>query len=449
MEQLSDQGDNPIAADFSLWSLLAFSLPTVIMMIFMGLYTIVDSILISRFVGTNGLSALNIVTPVINIIVGIGGMLATGANALIARNLGEGKNIRASQDFSFLIFCGVLLGTCIALVGYTCMDALIWILGASELLFSYCKSYLSVLLLFTPAAMLQILFQNLLVTAGKPTLGLGVSLSAGILNIFLDYVFIVQCDMGIAGAALGTGIGYMVPSITGILVFLQRKGVLRFCRPIIKLNVLWKSLTNGFSEMVSQSATAITTFLFNITMMRLAGEDGVAAITIMIYAQFLLTSLYIGFSMGASPLLSFNHGSRNHGRLARIFNNSLWIIGISSCVICISAQLLGPSLVSIFSPKGTSVYRMASQGFRIFSFSFLFSGFTIFTSAAFTAFSDGKRSAIISIMRTFVCLVIALLTLPRIWQETGVWLAVPCSEFVSMLIAFRLLHTNRYVYHYA
>ncbi|AEV30529.1 Na+-driven multidrug efflux pump [Sphaerochaeta pleomorpha str. Grapes] len=439
---------NTIAANFTLKSLLRFTLPTVTMMLFMGLYTMVDSILISRFIGTDGLSALNIITPVINLIVGFGGMFATGTNAIVARELGEGNTNRASQDFSLLVITAIVAGIGIAIAGTLWKTSLIQTLGSNKVLFPYCNSYLSVLLFFTPAAIMQILFQHLLVTAGKPGVGLMVSVGAGILNILLDILFIVEYKMGIAGAALGTGLAYTFPSLVGIAVFIQKDAVLTFCRPIIDFHVIIKSCKNGFSELVSQSAMAVTTFLFNITMMKLAGETGVAAITIMIYAQFLVTSIYIGFSMGVSPILSFNYGSHNSPRLTRIFSYSFWIIGIFSGILFICSQLYGPVLVSFFTDTTSPVYHLASTGFRIFSSSFLCSGFTIFASATFTAFSDWKRSAIISCLRSFICLVIALMLFPRIWQETGVWLAVPFSEFASLLASLILLHKFRHVYNY-
>ncbi len=448
MQSHIDTIHNPIAANFTLVSLLRFSLPTVTMMLFMGFYTMVDSILISRFVGTDGLSALNIITPVINVIVGCGGMLATGTNAIVARKLGEGNPYRASQDFSLLVFSGLVFGIGIALAGTLWKTPLIQALGSSKVLFPYCYSYLSVLLLFTPAAIMQILFQHLLITAGKPKVGLMVSVGAGILNILLDLLFIVQCNMGNAGAALGTGLAYTFPTLVGIAVFIRKDTVLKFCRPIIDFHVIFTCCTNGFSELVSQSAMAVTTFLFNITMMQLAGEAGVAAITIIIYAQFLVTSVYIGFSMGVSPIFSFNYGNQNHRQLKRVFSQSLWIIGIFSGIMFICSQMFGSVLVSFFTNKTSLVYHMASTGFRIFSFSFLCSGVTIFASATFTAFSDGKRSAIISSLRSFFCLVIALLLFPRIWQEIGVWLAVPFSEFVSLLVSLFLLHKFRHVYNY-
>lgn len=212
--------DNPLAQDFTIKSLLKFAFPTMLTMVFMGLYTIGDTIFVSRFVNTDALSAINIVTPVINLIVGLGTMLATGGSAIIARKMGEKKIKDASQDFTLIVFCGAILGILIAITGNLFLDDIIYFLGASEILFPYCKDYLFVLLLFTHASMLQVLFQNLIITAGRPGFGMVLSISAGAINVMLDYIFMVLLDMGIKGSALGTGIGYLIPTIIGIVFFL-------------------------------------------------------------------------------------------------------------------------------------------------------------------------------------------------------------------------------------
>lgn len=216
---------NPLSQDFTIKSLLKFAFPTILMMIFMGLYTVVDTIFVARFVDTNALSALNIVCPIINLIVGLGTMLATGGSAIVARKMGAGEQQKAAQDFTLIISAGVFLGVLIAVVGTAFIDRIVWGLGASGILFPYCKEYLFVLLLFTPASILQVLFQNLIVTAGRPGMGMVLGVSAGIANILLDYIFMVPLQMGIKGAAFGTGIGYMIPAVIGLLFFPQRKTI--------------------------------------------------------------------------------------------------------------------------------------------------------------------------------------------------------------------------------
>ena len=415
---------NPLAKDFNTGSLLKFAFPTISMMLFMGLYTIVDTIFVSRFVNTNALSAINIVCPVINLIVGLGTMIATGGSAIVARKMGAGEPKRAKQDFTLLILFGFILGVVIFILGIIFIDEII--------------DYLTIILLFTPASMLQVLFQNLFVTAGKPTLGLVLSVSAGVMNIVFDYLFMVIFDMGIAGAGFGTGIGYLIPAITGLIVFCKKSGTLSFVKPIIDIKVLGESCINGSSEMVSQLSTAITTFFFNRTMMNLLGVNGVASITIIIYTQFLLTTLFIGFSMGVAPVISYNFGANNYYGLKKIYKICISFIFVGSLFIFALSFINGNTLVRLFTGTNEAVYKIAINGFMIFVFSFLFSGFNIFSSAIFTALSNGKLSALISFLRTFGFIMIGLLIMPQFIGITGVWLAVPIAEILTLCISLYL-----------
>lgn len=427
--------ENPLAQEFDFRLLLQFAFPTIVMMVFMGLYTIVDTVFVSRFVNTDALSAMNIVCPVINLTVGLGTMLATGGSAIIAREMGEGREIRASQDFTWIICAGVGLGLLISLVGVLFIEPLIRGLGASRRLFPYCREYLMMILFFTPASILQVLFQNFLVTAGRPGFGMVLSVGAGAANLLLDYLFMVPLQLGIRGAALGTGIGYLIPGLAGFFFFAGNNGSLKFCIPKPEFSVLVKSCSNGFSELVSQMATAVTTFCFNLVMMRLLSENGVAAITIMIYTGFLLNTLYIGFSMGVAPIVSYQYGQRNYKGLKKVFKICISFIAVVSVIIFVLSMAFGTPLAGIFSIPGTQVYDIARKGFLIFPFSFLFCGINIFASAFFTALSNGRVSALISVLRSFVWILFFLFTLPLLWKETGVWLAVPLSELVTMFIS--------------
>lgn len=277
-----DENTSILAQTWSAGSLLRFAFPTVVMMVFMGLYTLVDTIFVAQFVNTDALSAINIVCPVVNLTVGLGTMLATGGNAIVSRKLGAGAGLEAREDFTLLVLAGAGLGVLLLLGGLIWLDPLLSALGASTLLFPYCRDYLLVLLLFLPANLLQTLFSNLLVTAGRPGLGFGLSAAAGLANILFDYIFIVPCGLGIQGAALGTGLGYLIPAIAGLIFFARNQGGLSFTAPKPRWGVLGESAWNGSSELVGQLSAAVTTFLFNRTMLSLLGEPGVAAITILI-----------------------------------------------------------------------------------------------------------------------------------------------------------------------
>lgn len=427
--------NNTLDQEWSAASLIRFTIPTMVMMLFTGLYTIVDTIFVARFVNTNALSAINIVCPVINITVGLGTMIAAGGNAIVSRNMGAGKMTEAREDFTLLILTATAMGCILFLAGTIWMDDLIYALGAGRLLFPYCRDYLKVLCWFLPAGMIQTVFSNLFVTAGKPGLGFGLSVLAGLANIVLDYIFIVICGLGIRGAALGTGCGYLIPTVIGGIFFAGTKGMLFFTKPKWKWSVIRESCLNGSSEMVGQLAAAVTTFLFNLTMMKLAGEDGVAAITIIIYSQFLLNTLYIGFSMGAAPIIGFNYGNKNLVRQRKVLRICTGFVAAVSLLVFLCSAAGGPYIAGMFAPPGSQVYLLAAEGFSVFSFSFLFCGINIFTSAMFTALSNGKLSAVLSFLRTFGLLAGFILLLPRFFGIAGVWLAVPAAEGIMFLVS--------------
>lgn len=439
---------NSIAKKFTFFSLLQFALPTMIMMVFMSLYTIIDGIFISRLVGTNTLSAVNIVFPMLSLIIAVGVMLATGGNAIIARQLGEGNKQEARENFSFLLLSGTIGGLLIAAAGTLFLEPLVRLLGATDILFSDCVAYLSITLYLAPACILQLFFQTFFVTAGKPHIGLLLTVSGGIVNIVLDYVFMGPLQMGVRGAALATGMGQLVPTVFGIAYFLFVRHTLYFVKPRIRLKVLAESCLNGSSEMVANFSNAIVTYLFNIIMLKFMGEPGVAAITIVLYGQFLFNALYMGFSMGVAPVISYNHGSRNHPMLRNLFKICIVFICISSVLITLSALTLSPSIVKVFTSEGTETYEIAKTGFFIFSFNYIFAGLNTFASSMFTAFSDGKISAVISFVRTFVMIVINILVLPYLLGVNGVWLAVPIAEFMALFLSLYYFRKKKSDYHY-
>ena len=442
--------NNTLAQQFNFRSLLRFSFPTIVMMIFMSLYTMVDGVFVSRFVGTNGLSAVNIVYPVISIVVAVGVMLATGGSAVIARKMGEGRGSEAKQDFSMIVLTGFFLGIFISLAGFIFIHPLLRLLGANNAVYGLCYDYAFTLLFFIPAGVLQMLFQTLLVTAGKPILGLAVTILGGFANIILDYVFIVPMEMGISGAAAATGIGYSIPAVFGLIYFaLHRKGSLCFVQPVWRWKVLFKSCGNGASEMVTNLSTAVTTLLFNVIMMRILGENGVAAITIVLYAQYLLTAVYLGYATGIAPVFSFKYGCSDNRQIRKIFRISVcFILGCSAVSLGI-ALLFAGQIVTIFAPEGNPVYTLAVHGFHLFSVCFLFTGVNIFASALFTAFSNGVISALLSFLRTFVFIVLGLLIMPEAIGVDGVWLAIPAAELLGVIVSLIFLWKKRNFYHYA
>ena len=449
MEIIMEKTHNGIAQEFNLISLLRFVAPTVVMLVFMSLYQMVDAVFVSKFVGENALSALNIVYPFPSIVIAVSIMLATGGSAIIARNMGEGKEKEAKENFSFIVLVGAVIGVAIATAGILFIEPLIYMLGATPSLYDYCYEYLFILVLSVPLSVFQMLFQSFFVTAGKPHLGLTLTVLGGVSNIVLDYVFIVLCGFGVSGAALATSIGYSIPGLFGLIYFaVSRKGTLYFVKPVFRWGVLFKCCINGSSEMVNNLAVAITTFLFNVLMLKYAGEAGVAAITIVLYAQFLMTSAFMGFSSGIAPVVSFNYGSGNVRQLKKIFKISVWVIAVVSAAVFVIAETCSDVVIMVFTPAGSEVFGLTKYGFAIFSFSFLCTGMNIFASALFTAFSNGKISAILSFLRTFVFLTACLLFLPLFWGVDGIWLAVPVAEVMALFVSVYYLVRFKKVYQY-
>ncbi len=440
---------NVFSDKVSLGGIVSFTIPTIFMMLFMSVYTMVDGIFVAQFVGTSALSAVNIVYPMLSTVIAMAVMIGTGGSAIVARQLGEGNGDLAKKNFSLFVFMAIAIGILLMVVGLLFLEPILKFLGANDAIMDYCVAYATPLLFFAPAGMLQILFQYFFVTAGKPTLGLAVIIAGGVANIVLDYIFIVPLNLGIAGAAIATGIGFSIPAVTGIIYFsVARKGTLYIGKTTPRPRVMLECCSNGSSEMVSNMSMAVTTMLFNIEMMRLLGEDGVAAITVVLYAEFFLTAVYLGYCSGVSPIISYNYGNKNAQNLRRLFKMSLGIIMVSSAIMFAVAMIFSGQLVSIFAKPGSEVYNIALEGMRIYSFSFLLSGLNIFASALFTALSNGKISALLSFLRTFLFIAPAIIILPHFWQTTGVWMAVVIANILAIIFSafFVLRYKKTYQY---
>ncbi len=437
--------ERPITPGF----LLRFTLPGMLMMLFNSFYTMVDGGFVSNYVGTDALSAINIVFPLINFVLAVGIMLATGGSAVTARQMGEKEPELARQSFSLLTVFTAGLGIVIAVLSIVFADPIVWALGSTDVLYEYCRDYLVFMSLFTPCCMLQILFQFFFTTAGRPNLGLAATLLGGVANMVLDYVLIVPLHMGIRGAAIATGIGQTIPTVIGLVYFLSRRNdLLYYVRPVLRGWVLGRACLNGSSEMVSNLAVAVTTFLFNIIMLSYLGEDGVAAITIVFYAQFFFTAIFFGYTSGVAPLISFHFGAQNHDRLKKLVRLSLLFVAVCSLLAYGLSVVLSQTVVGIFAQRGTAVFSIASDGMELFAIGFLFMGFNIFASGLFTALSNGIVSAVLSFLRTFVFLVAAIELLPKLWGVSGVWLAIPAAELLALVVSLACILRYRKRYQY-
>ena len=366
--------------------------------------------------------------------IAIGTMFSTGGNAVISKYLGEGNTKRACQCLTqFVLFC-VSLSIVLVVLSILFASPISRFLGATDILIDDAVIYLRIVMAFAPACILQTLFQSYFVTAGHPGMGLGLMIVAGCTNAALDYVFIAAMHMGIAGAALATGIGQCIPAVAGVVFFLFTKKELRFTRCGFYPKETAKAAFNGSSEMVTELSTAFITFLFNIILLRLAGEHGVAAITILLYGEFLFNGFYLGFAIGISPIIGFQYGAQNRHELRRLYKIAFLFAAGTSLFMALLAFLLSGPITSVFT-KDPQTYVLAVAGFKLFAVNFLFSGLNITSSGFFTALSNGKTSAIISFCRTLLFTTAALLLLPRFLGITGAWIAMPVAELCTLLVS--------------
>ena len=429
-------------------NLMGFAVPTMIRMVFISMYSIVDGIVVSNFVGSVGLSAINIVYPVLNITMALAFMFGMGVNALIGKKMGEG---RIEDARSFLTLTVILNVGLVALLtaGFFMIDEKIYMLmGSDEALLPYCVEYGNIMVAISPVWVMQVLFQSFLVTADKPKMGLCLSVVSGVLNVALDILFVDVFDMGLTGAALASSMGICIGGLSPLTVFLNKKNLLHFVKPVWVTRDVLKAMGNGSSEMVVNLASAVTTALFNIQMMNLVGEKGVAAISAILYLQFVFVAIFIGFTSGLGPLVSYNYGAGNRDNIKKIFRFALKFTLVFSGAMVVAAEIFNRPLTMIFASKDPALAELMIGGFAILAVSIFFSGICILTSGFFTALNNGKVSALISFMRTFALQAGALVLLPMIWGINGVWWTLPVSEALSAAIAVCLLIKYRKEYGY-
>lgn len=439
---------NAYARPVTLQNILKFAVPTIAMTVFMSFYTMVDGLFVSNLIGTNALSAINLTAPIIQFVTAISTMLATGGSAVIMKKMGEQKREEAREDFTFLILINIFVGFIMCGIGYLIMEPIFAGMNLSVEVVEYCVEYLSGYLLFTVPILLMNNFTLYMIASEKATLSFICSVAGGIFNIILDYGFIAVFDMGILGAAIATGMGYSVTAIVGGIVFSQKKSLLHFKKPVLRFDVLIHAATNGCSEMATALVTGIVTMMFNWTMLYYVGEDGVAAVTIIMYVLMFASSLYTGYSYGVAPMISFYYGEKNLEKLKKLITISLKVIaGISILMVVVSFFLTEP-FVSVFTHMDSSVYSLAVTGNQICTIALFFIGFNIFASGMFTALSNGKVSAILAFSRSFLFMLFTMIVLPMIFGINGIWLATPVAEFMALILSIVMFFKYRKKYRY-
>ena len=434
---------------FTSGKLLRFTLPSIIMMIFTSIYSVVDGLFVSNLVGQNALSAVNIIFPVSMILSAAGFMLGSGGSAIVARTMGEGKADLANRYFSMIVLVTLGLGAVFSLWGVLFIEPIARLAGASDLLIDSCVAYGRILLGGSVMFMLQATFQVFFVTAELPKTGLFFSLAAGTTNIVMDYLLIGPLNMGIAGAAWGTVLSYSVGGLLPLLYFLKPpRGALRLCKTRIYLRELKNACANGSSELMSNLSASVVSILFNLQLMRIIGESGVAAYSVMMYVDFAFAAVFLGFSMGSGPIVSFHFGADSQEELKNVFRKSMTVIALASLAMVFLSELLALPLTAAFVGYSPELLEMTVHGFRIFALSYLFAGFGIYGSAFFTALCNGPVSALISFLRTFLFRGGMVLLLPLFLDVDGIWLAVVVADGLGAAVALWLMWQYRKRYHY-
>ena len=442
--------NNSLTMKHNARSLLKFAMPTIIMTVFMSLYTMVDGIFVANFVSADALAGLNLVIPGLSILVAFSVLISAGGSVVISRKLGEGKETEARGDLSFLVMLTVAFGAVVTVLAQIFARPILGVLGATENLYSVAYDYYQMLAMFTVPCLLQVQFQYFFVTAGAPTLGLACVVAGGVSNVILDYVFIVPLDMGIRGAAMATGIGYSIPAVVGLVWFAcNRKGLLRFTLPHLSLSTLGESVVNGVASMIINLAGAMVTWLYNRVIILYLGEIGISAATIVLYARFMFNSVLSGYSSGVAPVISFNYGKKDFEQVKVLFRTSLKATIAGSVLVLAASVLLRDAIVTLFASGDAVLADMARRGILLFSISYLFNGVNTFAATLFSSLSNGKLSALMASMNTFVFLIGSMLLLPRLGLGAdGVWLAVPAAEFLSLIISVYLLKKKQSTYQY-
>ena len=351
------------------------------------------------------------------------------------KKVGEKKQHEANRNFTFLIVVNIVVGVFMCLVGYFCMHFIFSQMNVSAEVLHYSKDYLGHYLLFTIPILLMNNFSLYLIASGKSSISFICSVAGGVVNIMLDYVLIKLVGMGTSGAAIATGLGYSVTAVVGFIIFCNKKNLLHFVKPNFDIRVLTKAISNGCSEMATALVTGITTLMFNWTMLKYVGENGIAAITIIMYVLMFVTSLFSGYSYGVAPMISYYYGEQSYEKLKKLIRKSLKIIAVISTISLTMSLIITKPLVAIFARPDNPVFDLAVIGNRICSIALLFIGFNIFSSSMFTALNNGIVSAILAFARSFVFMVICLIVLPLLFKVTGIWLATPVAELLAILLS--------------
>lgn len=434
---------------FTYGKLLRFTLPSIVMMIFTSIYGVVDGIFVSNFAGKTAFAAINLIMPYLMILGTIGFMVGTGGTALISKTLGMGDREKANEIFSMLTAFCITGGIIATVAAMALLRPVAELLGATGQMLEDCVIYGMIVLTASTAYILQFAFQSFCVTAEKANLSLGMTAASGVCNIVLDALFVAVFHWGLVGAAAATAIAQIVGAIIPLVYFARpNKSLLRLGKFRFDGNALLRTCTNGSSELMTNLSMSVVSILYNLQLIHYAGEDGIAAYGVIMYVNLFFLSIFIGFSIGTAPLIGFNFGADNRRELKNLLRKSLVVLGVSSVAMLVSALVLAKPLSRIFVGYDQTLMDMTVRGFMIYSLSFLLCGFNIFGSSLFTALNNGLISALISFIRTLLCQIAAVMTLPLIFGLDGIWASVVAAELTALVLTTFFVLKYRKRYHY-
>ena len=434
---------------FTYRRLIRFVIPSVAMMILTSIYGVVDGLFVSNFVGKTPFAAVNLVIPFTMILGAFGFMLGTGGTALVAKTLGEGRQEEANRIFSMLIYFALGLGVLLTIFGIAVLKRIVIKMGADDAMLRHCMIYGRILLLGIPFYMLQNMFQNFLIAAEKPQLGLIVTIAAGVTNMVLDALFIAVLGWGVAGAAAATALGQCVGGLVPFVYFARKNSSkLSLVKTRLMGGALFHACTNGSSELVSNVSMSLVGMLYNLQLMKFAGENGVAAYGVIMYVNFIFIAIFLGYAYGSAPIVAFNYGARRTEELQNVLKKSLKLILGTGISLFLIATVFASVLSGLFVGYDAELYRLTVRGFHLYAISFLLCGFNIYGSSFFTALNNGVVSAAISFLRTVVFEVAAILVLPVFFGVDGIWCAITVAELASILITIGAFSALRRRYQY-
>lgn len=434
---------------FSYGKLMRFTISSIIMLVFTSIYGIVDGFFVSNYVGKTEFTAVNFIMPVLLILGCVGFMFGTGGGALISKTIGEGDREKANEYFSSIVYVSILVAIILSLLGIIFLEPIAMLLGAEGDMLEYSVVYGRIILLALPFYVMQYEFQCLFATAEKPKLGLYVTAISGFTNMVLDAVFILVFKWGLAGAAIATAMSQFVGGVIPLIYFARKNtSLLKLGKFKFNGKIILKTCTNGSSEFMSNVSASIVGMIFNYQLMQYAGEDGIAAYGVVMYISMIFQAVFIGYSVGSSPIVSYNYGSNNNEELKSVLKKSLVIISIFSLIMFIAGETLSKPFTLVFASYDENLLNMTNKAFKIYSISFLVSGFSIYGSSFFTALNDGFISALISFLRTFLFQIVALIILPIIFGLNGIWFSIVVAEGLSIIVTITLLIVLKKKYKY-